>query len=132
MTNATDTILDATAAMVDAHLSAYGEPDPTRRAELIERSWAADGSLVDPPLDPASGHAALDALFATVQSHYPGHTFRRVTVVDVHHELARYGWEMVAPDGSVALAGTDVVELAADGRLARVVGFFGDLAPADA
>ena len=114
---------------VDAHLAAYGEPDPARRARLIASAWTPEGSLVDPPLDPATGHAGLDALFAAVQSHYPGHTFRRTTDVDGHHHAARYGWEMLAPDGAVALAGTDVVELAADGRLVQVVGFFGELVP---
>jgi len=114
---------------VDAHLAAYGEPDPIRRSTLIASVWAAQGALVDPPLDRAAGHGGLDALFAAVQSHYPGHTFRRTTDVDRHHEYARYGWEMVAPDGAVALSGTDVVELDVDGRLVRVVGFFGDLVP---
>jgi hypothetical protein len=35
----------------------------------------------------------------------------------------------VAPDGSVAVSGTDVAELG-DGRIVRIVGFFGDLAAA--
>jgi hypothetical protein len=42
--------------------------------------------------------------------------------------LARYGWELVAPDGTVAVGGTDIVEFAADGHLGRIIGFFGDLA----
>jgi hypothetical protein len=37
------------------------------------------------------------------------------------------GWELVGPDGAVALAGLDVGEVAADGRLRRIVGFFGQL-----
>ena len=61
--------------------------------------------------------------------HYPAHTFRRTTGVDAHHTYARYGWELVAPDGTVAVAGTDVVTLDADGRIATIVGFFGDLPP---
>ena len=72
---------------------------------------------MDPPLDPATGHAELATLFGVVQSHYPGHTFRRVTGVDQHHEFARYGWELVGSDGAVAFGGTDVVEFGADGRI---------------
>ena len=54
-----------------------------------------------------------------VLTHYAGHTFRRTTEVDAHHAFARYGWELVGPDGTVAVAGTDIVETDDDGRLTR-------------
>ena len=66
-----------------------------------------------------------------MQSHYPDHRFRRTTAVDAHHAFARYGWELVAPDGAVVFGGVDVVQFADDGRLAGVVGFLGDPAPVD-
>jgi hypothetical protein len=117
-------------AVADRHLAAYGEPDPIRRRALLEAAWVPGGALVDPPLDAATGHEQLDDLFATVQSHYPDHRFQRTTAVDVHHQFGRYGWELVAPDGSVVFGGVDVVDFAPDGRLSRVVGFLGELAPA--
>lgn len=114
--------------IVDLHLAAYAEPDAAHRAELVERAWTADGSLVDPPLE-GSGRDAIAALADAVLAHYPGHTFRRTSAVDAHHSFARYSWQLVAPDGSVAVEGLDVVESAPDGRLARIVGFFGPLLP---
>lgn len=111
--------------IVDTHLAAYCEPDPARRATMVQTAWAPDGELVDPPLTGA-GHDGIADAAAALLSHYPGHRFRRTTAVDAHHEHARYGWELVAPGGEAVLAGVDVVDLAADGRLARVVGFFGD------
>jgi hypothetical protein len=45
----------------------------------------------------------------------------------MHHEHLRFAWRLVAPDGTIAVAGIDVADVAPDGRLARVVGFFGDL-----
>jgi len=114
-------------AVADRHLSAYGESDPIRRRALLEAAWVPGGALIDPPLDAAAGHEQLDDLFATVQSHYPGHTFRRTSEVDVHHEFGRYGWELAGPDGAVVFGGVDVVDFAPDGRLARVVGFLGEL-----
>lgn len=60
-------------------------------------------------------------------AHYPAHRFEGTTAVDTHHGVARYGWQLVGPDGSIAVAGLDVAEFAADGRLTRVVGFFGPL-----
>ena len=68
---------------------------------------------------------------AALQTQFPGHTFRRTSTIDAHHGFARYEWELVAPDGAVALAGLDVAEVGDDGRLRRVVGFLGPI-PADA
>lgn len=114
--------------LVDTHLEAYGDADPRRRAALVARVWAADGALLDPPFDGA-GHDAIAALTDVVLAHFPGHRFERTTAVDVHHGVARYGWALVAPDGSAAVTGIDVADIGEDGRLRRVVGFFGDLAP---
>ncbi|GAA4559881.1 nuclear transport factor 2 family protein [Pseudonocardia xishanensis] len=112
-------------SIVDSWLRAYGEPDAATRANLIVQVWAPDGVLADPPFS-GTGHAEIDALAGAVLGQYPGHTFRRTSAVDAHHDVARYTWEMVGPDGAVALTGTDVVAVGEDGRLARVAGFFGD------
>lgn len=114
------------AATIDGHLSAYGEPDAARRADLIARVWAGDGRLVDPPIA-GEGHGGISEMAEAVLAHYAGHTFRRTSGVDVHHGAFRYAWELVAPGGEVALAGVDVGELADDGRLSRITGFFGEL-----
>ena len=110
---------------IDTYLDAYSESDPARRVELIEQVWALDGHLIDPPLD-AAGHDAISDMASAVQGQFPGHRFRRSSGVDAHHGFARYGWELVAADGTVTVAGVDVAELD-DTRLRRVVGFFGDL-----
>jgi hypothetical protein len=64
----------------------------------------------------------------TMQSLYPGHTFRRTSGIDAHHEHLRFSWDLVGPDGAVVLAGVDVGDISEDGRLQRITGFFGDLA----
>jgi hypothetical protein len=113
-------------ATVDAYLSAWNERDPQRRAELLERAWSEQGRLIDPPLA-AEGHAAISDMAAAMHEHYAGHGFRRASDVDAHHDQLRFAWELVGPDGAVTLAGLDVGELAPDGRLLRVTGFFGEL-----
>jgi SnoaL-like domain len=115
---------------VDTYLSSYGEPDAARRAELIGRVWAADGRLVDPPLA-AEGHAGISDMAAAVQRQFADHRFRRVSAIDGHHDQFRFAWELVGPDGTVAVSGLDVGELADDGRLRRITGFFGDLPARD-
>ena len=120
--------VDEITAAVDGHLTAYAEPDQSRRAALIARVWAEDGQLLDPPLT-GEGHRGIDEAAAALLSHYGGHTFRRTSGVDAHHGHFRYAWELVGPDGAVAIAGIDVGEVAQDGRLRRITGFFGE-APA--
>jgi SnoaL-like domain len=121
-----ETAMSDVTATVDTYLAAWNESDPARRAGLVEQVWAPDGQLIDPPLA-AEGHAGISDLHAALQGQFPGHRFRRSSAVDAHHDRLRFGWELVGPDGAVALAGLDVGELAGDGRLRRVVGFFGDL-----
>jgi hypothetical protein len=115
-------------AIVDTHLAAYAEPDPPTRTLLIERVWSEGGVLIDPPFE-GRGRAEISALTDTVLEHYPDHTFARTTAVDEHHGFARYGWALVAPDGTPAVTGTDFVQLDETGRIARILGFFGDPAP---
>ena len=114
---------------VDTWLAAWTDPDAESRLNVIGQVWAPDGVLIDPPMS-AAGHAELVEITGALQAQFPGHTFRRTTAVDVHHDLCRYGWSLVAADGAVTLSGVDVAELTADGRLQRVAGFFGDLVPA--
>ena len=111
---------------IDTYLAAWNETDPARRAELIEQVWATDGRLIDPPLA-SEGHAGISEHIAALHAQFPGHRFRRASGVDTHHDTVRVAWELVAPDGSVALTGLDFGTLAADGRLQRVTGFFGEL-----
>ncbi len=114
---------------IDTHLAGYCEPDPARRLELLASAWAPEGTLVDPPIDGA-GVDGISAMVDAVLSHYPGHRFVRTTTIDAHHQSARYGWALLDGDGTVVLDGVDLVDFDGDGKLVRVVGFFGQLAPA--
>ncbi len=127
MNDLTTTDLTAT---VDRHLEAYGEADPARRDALVAQVWEDDGQLIDPPLV-GEGLAGISEMAATVQGHYAGHTFRRTSGIDAHHGFARYDWQLVGPDGAVALTGLDVAELGDHGRLRRVVGFLGSIPAGD-
>jgi len=118
---------DAT-TIVDTYLAMWNETDPKRRARLIEQAWVGDGRYVDPMLE-AAGHGALGEMVAGVQAKFPGHRFRRLSGVDSHHDQLRFAWDLVSPEGAVVVAGIDVGALSADGRLARITGFFGE-APA--
>lgn len=111
---------------VDGYLAAWNETDPEQRSALIEKVWRTDGRLIDPPFA-AEGHVQIGEMLAAVHTQFPGHQFRRVSGVDAHHDQLRFAWELVAPDGTVTVAGMDVGEVADDGRLCRIAGFFGGL-----
>ena len=113
--------------VIDGHLEAYALADATRRGALVAENWNTNGQLTDPPLA-GRGHAEISELTEIVLAHYAGHRFERTTAVDAHHDFARYGWNLVAPDGTVAVSGTDFVEFDEAGKLLRIVGFFGPLA----
>ena len=111
---------------VDTYLAMWNETNPTRRAGHIAQAWTGDGRYID-PLITAEGHSALSAMVDGVQAKFSGHRFRRLSGIDTHHDQLRFAWELVAPDGAVVVAGIDVGGLAADGRLAYITGFFGEL-----
>jgi hypothetical protein len=123
-----DSSIDLDAA-IDGYLAAWNATDPSERAAIIERVWTPDARMSDPLVD-VTGHAELADVFARFHETYPGCSFRRTGGPDGHHELVRWGWEMVDPDGTVVLDGIDVAVVANDGRLQRVAGFFGAGLPA--
>jgi hypothetical protein len=111
---------------IDSHLEAYAMSDAGRRNVLVAANWNADGELTDPPMT-GRGFAEISNLADVVLTHYADHRFERTTAVDAHHGFARYGWNLVAPDGAIAVSGIDFVEFDDAGRLLRIVGFFGPL-----
>ncbi|MEW1747900.1 nuclear transport factor 2 family protein [Streptomyces angustmyceticus] len=89
-----------------------------------------EGATYTDPLVDVAGHAGLAAAIAGAHAQFPGFVFRQSGSVDGHHDLARFGWELVsAADGSAPVAGFDVVRLGEDGRIRSVCGFL-DRVPA--
>jgi hypothetical protein len=113
---------------VDRYFAMWNETDAGRRDELIELAWTDSGRYVDPLLE-AQGHEALAEMVAAVQAQFPGHRFARVSEIDAHHDVLRFAWELVGPDGTVAAGGVDCCVVASDGRLDSVTGFLGELKP---
>lgn len=118
--------MDTLQTTITNYLRLLNETDADRRATLAEAVWADDGRWIDPPFE-AEGPAAIADTIGGVQTQFLGHTFRQASGIDTHHDLFRFAWELVAPDGSVAIAGIDVGQVADDGRLSRITGFLGDL-----
>jgi hypothetical protein len=110
--------------VIDRYFAAWNEANAVTRAALIEQAWSDDGRYCD-PLSDVQGHDGFAAMVDGVQEQLPGHRVQRTSPVDRHHDQVRFEWEIVSADGDVALTGVDYAELAADGRLQSVSGFFG-------
>jgi len=120
-----ETTIDLETA-IDSYIATWNEADDAARADQSRALWADNGRLVDPLID-AVGPDAIAAAIGELRNGMPGHSLARTTVVDTHHDLARFGWTVNAPDGTVAVAGIDVVTFAADGRIQSATGFFGEV-----
>lgn len=116
-------------AVVDDYFLAWNTTDPTVRSATIDAVYSPTARVCDPLVD-VTGHDQLAALFDQFHATYAGASFRQKGGVDAHHQLLRWGWEMVAADGSVMLDGLDVALLDDDGKLSFVAGFFGSALPA--
>jgi ketosteroid isomerase-like protein len=110
------------ADVVQGYFTMWNETDPDRRRQAIASTWSPEASYLD-PLFEAGDPMAMEEMVLAVHQRFPGHRFRRTDAVDAHHDRARWGWELVSPDGDVVAAGVDFAVLAADGRLRQVTGF---------
>lgn len=111
----------------DRMLSAWNATDPGEIRALLDEALAPDVHFVDPAND-VRGIDAFLAMVHEVQARIPGAVYARASRVDSHHRLHRYHWT-IHRDGKLLLPGFDVTETDAEGRVARVLGFFGPLEP---
>jgi hypothetical protein len=115
--------LDAAVALVDQYLAAWNETDPTTRRGLISALWTADGVYTD-PLASVSGIVGIDQVIAGAQGQFAGLEFVRGDVLDTHHNIARFTWELVSEVGAEPLVvGFDVVAVDENEKITAVYGF---------
>jgi hypothetical protein len=108
---------------IAAYGAAWQETDPQRRLQLLERAWHSDAVYAD-PIDRVEGRDALAQHIAATQAALPGVRIALTSEPVRHHDAAFFRWSMTDASGSTVLTGFDVVQLAEDGRIARLTGFF--------
>lgn len=111
--------------VVREYMAAWNEPDAAKRATHLASAWADGGVYVD-PLTRGEGREGLDAIIVGFHAQQPGASIALVSGIDQHHDQIRFRWDFVGADGKVAISGIDVGEVAPDGRLAKIAGFWGD------
>lgn len=114
--------------LIDAYCAAWNEPDAAKRAALLDAVWSPGAAYTDPRAH-AVGVGQLSAHIDRILERRPGARVVRTSAVDEHHGLVRFAWRVIEADGTELPEGIDFAELAPDGRIARIIGFFGPLAP---
>ena len=109
---------------VDAFLAAWSEKDEARRRASLAAVATEDVTFAD-AFSCTAGIEDLVAHLAAAQVHMPGVVLSRTGDVRQCQGTAVVEWAAKGPEGTPRGQGTNVFDLAPDGRIARVVGFWG-------
>jgi hypothetical protein len=138
-----ETRINGVEQLADRYVALWNEADPERRRRMIAELWTEDGSqILQPPEEmreiaasagigmaatlEARGHAELEARAATSYEQWVGCVglgFRRRDDVYRLHDVVKFHWEAVSPDGEVAAVGLVFLVLGSDGRIRRDYAF---------
>jgi hypothetical protein len=119
---------NVTRKIVTQYMAAWNEPDDAARRALLEQCWSDGGVYLDPNVLLA-GRDALATKIGEVLAGRPGARLEFMSGVDVHHNVVRFLWRLVRADGTCGDTSIDFGEIGADGRLVKIVGFFGAAPP---
>ena len=108
------------------YCAAWSTAARATRDQLLERIWADGGTYLDKGNTRADGRAALSDAIGRMAQRYPGAHFQ-CSRPQAHHDVMRFAWILRGRGNAEMLNGMDFAELAADGRIRRIVGFFGPL-----
>jgi uncharacterized protein YndB with AHSA1/START domain len=111
------------AALVDRYFALWGEPDEADRRAGLAAVVADDVTFRD-AFGCTSGRDELDAHIAAARMHMPGVRLVRSGDLRQCQGTAVVDWVAKGADGQARGSGTSVLDLAPDGRIARVVGLW--------
>jgi hypothetical protein len=124
----------AAQAKIDETVAAYGaawnEPDIAARRRLLEKAWATDGTYTDPTAH-VEGREALVQHISGFLKGLPGARIAPTSHADLHHGMLRFTWRIWKADGTPLSEGMDFGVLDGDGRIQKIVGFFGPFSRMD-
>jgi hypothetical protein len=115
-------------AVIGNYDQAWNASDGETRRRALEAAVTDDCELVE-PRGRFVGREAIVERINGFSDRFPGARVDITTNVDEHNRFARYGWRILDREGTPMLEGIDVVERAPDGRLEKIVMFFGTLEP---
>ncbi|MEO6087524.1 MAG: hypothetical protein ABIQ18_30880 [Umezawaea sp.] len=124
--------------LTDRYVALWNEPDADLRRTAVRELWAENGShVLQAPLDvrrtagelgfgsavfEARGHVELERRVSLAHQEFvaPGtFTFRSRGNADRLHDVVKFTWEMVSPNGDLGGVGLEVLLLDPDGLIHR-------------
>lgn len=112
--------------VIAIYCAAWNEVDPVKRDKILQPIWADGATYTDPTVH-IIGREALVAHIDTVCARFLGSTIVTTSNIDIHHNVLRFYWKRILADGSSRPEGIDFGEVAENGKIRRIVGFFGPL-----
>jgi hypothetical protein len=114
--------------VLQAYADFWCEPDVGRQRELVDACWSEESEIFGPGYY-FKGKKAVLAEAQRFQKSEPGHRIVLTSNFDTHGCWARFTFALLRPDGNLLNEGWDVVQLAEDGLIAKVITFWGKLPP---
>lgn len=114
--------------VLQAYAALWGETDRDRRLALIAQCLTEDAEILGPGYR-FTGHRDVSDEVERFHRSEPGARAVIASGFALHHDVGRFAIALVDPQGNLMAEGEDIVEFAADGRIARVITFWGALPP---
>lgn len=118
-----DRMIDTIEALAATYIEAWSATDAATRERLVAAAYAEDAeffSSEDGDLRLTGRRAIADNIGQVNERDIQGHGLHIVlTGTSLNHRMARVAWQMLTPDGQLALTGMDVLVLNDDGRIAQ-------------
>ena len=110
-------------AAVRGYEAAWNETDADKRMSALESAWADDAVYVDDDVpDGLRGRDALSTFIAEEHKREPGLVITTTRELVILGDRGWLQWTAHSATGSQS-SGTDFIEFAADGRIARLTDF---------
>ena len=106
-------------------LAMWNERDVEKVRGYIDQIFAEDVCFIDPG-NSIVGHDAFETMVRAFRARFPDADLSHSSGLDEHHGLVRYHWE-IHQNGELLMPGFDVAEIDSEGRVSRVLGFFGPI-----
>ncbi len=104
---------------IDLYLAAWNTGEGDRRRALLAEA-VTDDCVYAGPNGNTAGREELDAAIAEARDYVPGASVVREGEVKGQGPQCTFRWAVIGPAGGALMKGTNVVEVAADGRLRRI------------
>ena len=106
------------------YLEAFVERDVARRLALLEQGLTSSAEIRG-PTRVFAGYSEISEKIDGFQKHWPDCRLVATSGFVCFNKAGHFAMAIVSADGSIAASGHSVVELASDGRIERVLAFWG-------